>query len=119
MQDVANRQNSLPCESVEVQQKWNDITQVLRDTAWGMYQTALSLGIAKEVCRALLPEGLTPTVLYMNGCLRSWIHYWDVRCTPETQKEHRLVAEAIRDVVLEHFPGIKEALSGNSNLVQS
>ena len=77
-----------------------------------VYEQALKRGIAKEVARAILPEGLTPTKMHINGTLRSWIHYFDVRCGDDTQKEHRELAQAIRDLVFEQYPSVKEALNG-------
>lgn len=110
-QDSANRQNSLPIDDKDTLVQWAYLVSVVRHTCLWAYRTALDLGIAKEVARALLPEGLVPTRLYVNGTLRSWIHYWDVRCTPETQKEHRDVAEGSRKAVLEAYPQIKEILN--------
>ncbi len=109
-QDLENRQNSIPIADPGITSTWASIIQVVRDTSWRAYQRALDLGIAKEVARALLPEGLVPTRLYMKGSLRSWIHYWQVRCTPETQKEHREIAESTRQVILQFFPGVLAAL---------
>lgn len=70
------------------------------------YEAALQNGIAKEVARKLLPEGLTTSKMYMNGTLRSWIHYCDIRCDAATQKEHREVAEKCRSVLYSLFPTI-------------
>ena len=111
---MSNRQNSLPITDQDTHDKWTALVQLVRSVCWTAYETALSLGIAKEVARALLPEGLVPTRLYMNGTLRSWIHYWDVRCTPETQKEHREIAELTRKAVLEAYPGIAASLGTQS-----
>lgn len=112
LQDHSNRQNSVLSDDLELQRKWGRLTSRVRSVCWRAYLIALRLGVAKEVARILLPEGLVPSRVYMNGTLRSWIHYWDVRCTPETQKEHRDVAEATRAVVLAQFPGIAQALDG-------
>jgi thymidylate synthase (FAD) len=111
LQDQQNRQNSLSCGDGGLSEWWQNSLDVLRDLSWKTYLAALDRGVAKEVARVLLPEGLVPTVMYMNGTLRSWIHYWSVRCTPETQKEHRLVAEATRDAILHEFPGIAKTLA--------
>lgn len=110
LQDQKNRQNSLPCESKALWEVFSAQVRSVAELSYDAYRTLLEFGFAKETARVLLPEGLVPTVMYMNGTLRSWIHYWDVRCTPETQKEHRLVAEDTRRVVLEQFPTIKEIL---------
>lgn len=111
VQDDKNRQNSLPLTSRAKRAVWNGLVSSVRAVCLGAYRTALDMGIAKEVARALLPEGLIPTRMYVNGDLRSWIHFWQVRCGPETQKEHREVAEATRALILEKFPMIKEALN--------
>lgn len=111
MQDHKNRQSSLPVTDSTVRNLWKHTIENVRDLLIREYNNALDAGIAKEVARILLPEGLVPTKMYMNGTLRSWIHYWAVRCTPETQKEHRLVAEATREVIMPHLPLIAHALS--------
>lgn len=69
-----------------------------------VYERALEHGIAKEVARKLLPEGLTTSRMYMAGSIRSWMHYIDVRTDPTTQKEHREVAEECRKVLVAKFP---------------
>ena len=111
LRDRKNRQNSISTEDQELQRKWTRLVKVVRAVSLRAYRTAIDLGVAPEVARVLLPEGLVPTRLYINGTLRSWIHYFDVRCGPETQKEHREVAEAIRNVVFAQFPMIAEAVS--------
>jgi thymidylate synthase (FAD) len=111
IQDHTNRQNSISIVGDPKAEKWNSIVQVIRDQSLAAYRSALDLGIAKECARAVLPEGLVPTRMYMNGTLRSWIHYFDVRCDPATQKEHREVAEAIRGIVFKEFPMIAEAVN--------
>lgn len=112
LQDHTNRQNSIPVDDVDIRTKWEAGLSDVRNVCLGAYRSALDLGIAKEVARAVLPEGLVPTRMYVNGTLRSWIHYFDVRCGPETQKEHREIALALRHSILEQFPQIKEALDG-------
>lgn len=109
LQDTANRQNSLLLKDDKVRQEWEGLVAMVRGVCIGAYRTALAIGIAKEVARVLLPEGLVPTRMYMNGSLRSWIHYFDVRCDPATQAEHREVAEAIREIVFAECPMIAEA----------
>ena len=111
LQDQTNRQNSIPVDNVEDNNTWELLVQKVRDTCSGAYRSALDAGAAKEVARVLLPEGLVPTRMYMNGTLRSWIHYWDVRCGPETQKEHREIAILSREIVLKNFPQIVGALN--------
>lgn len=112
-QDVSNRQSSLPIADPGIVSQWQGLVSMVRGVCLKAYDAALALGIAKEVARVLLPEGLVPTRMYMNGTLRSWIHYWEVRCTEETQKEHRLVAEATRDAVLVAYPQLKELIDAS------
>jgi thymidylate synthase (FAD) len=71
-----------------------------------MYESALAKGIAKEQARKLLPEGMTESRMYMNGTLRSWMHYVDIRCDKATQKEHREVAEQVRGIMIDQFPSL-------------
>ena len=108
LQDEKNRQNSLYTDDVSLQYWWEGIQRRLIDEAKFMYTAALDKGIAKEVARKLLPEGLTMSRMYMNGTLRSWLHYIDIRCDSATQKEHREVAEQCRDIIFTEFPTIKE-----------
>ena len=78
------------------------------DVADGVYKWAIGVGIAKEQARAVLPEGLTKSRLYMAGTLRSWIHYVDVRTTPGTQKEHLEIARQCGHIIEPFFPMMKE-----------
>lgn len=111
LQDKENRQNSLPTDDQGLISWWRDTQHEIREFVYVRYLEALKRGLAKEVARAILPEGLTPTKLHINGSLRSWIHYFEVRCDPATQKEHRELAEAIRELVFEQFPTVKETLN--------
>ena len=107
LRDETNRQNSIPLESSEnelLAKKWEILVETVRSVCFWAYRSALNMGIAKEVARVLLPEGLVPTRMYVNGTLRSWIHYLEVRCDEATQKEHREVANAIRDILRLEFP---------------
>lgn len=108
LQDEKNRQNSLYTDDVSLQYWWEGIQRRLLDEAKFMYTAALDKGIAKEVARKLLPEGLTVSKMYMNGTLRSWLHYIDIRCDSATQLEHRQVAEQCRDIIFAEFPTLKE-----------
>ena len=83
-------------------------TQALRQTR-EVYEWALQQGIAKEQARAVLPEGLTGTTLYMAGTLRSWIHYCQLRKANGTQKEHQIIAESAWDIIGTHFPSVIKA----------
>lgn len=119
MQDTKNRQNSLEVsrdapEELVLEAWWSSAVEAVADYSGTVYQQALERGVAKEVARAVLPEGLVPTKMYMNGTLRSWIHYFGARCTPETQKEHRQLAESLRSLVLSQFPMVQKALDDKS-----
>ena len=108
LQDEKNRQNSLYTDDLSLQYWWEGIQRRVTDEAKFLYSAALDKGIAKEVARKLLPEGLTMSKMYMNGTLRSWLHYVDIRCDSATQKEHRDVAEQCRDIIFAEFPTLKE-----------
>ena len=110
LQDEKNRQNSLYTDDLSLQYWWEGVQRRITDEAKFLYSAALDKGIAKEVARKLLPEGLTVSKMYMNGTLRSWLHYVDIRCDSATQKEHRDVAEQCRDIIFTEFPSIKEAV---------
>jgi thymidylate synthase (FAD) len=114
LSDATNRQNSLHTTDENTIRGWERLTSLVRDTCYDAYKSALDSGVAKEVARVLLPEGLVPTRMYMNGTLRSWIHYWDVRCGPETQKEHRDIAIRSKEIILANFPQITGALNATS-----
>lgn len=110
MQDSKNRQNSLACEDAATRLWWDATQRDIHEYSQEMYRKALAKGIAKEQARALLPEGLTPSRMYMSGTLRSWMHYLQVRLDPTTQKEHREIAMQVRDVLLTAFPETIEAV---------
>ena len=113
MQDTKNRQNSLTTEDQELQNWWNAAQLRIQNEAQFMYQAALNRGVAKEQARALLPEGLAMSRMYMNGTLRSWLHYIEVRTDPSTQKEHRDVAEACKTVLSVLCPNILGAMNAD------
>jgi thymidylate synthase (FAD) len=110
LQDAKNRQNSIEVgEDFELwSRQWEKNQEHLINMSKQYYKWAIGAGIAKEQARAVLPEGLTTTRLYMSGTLRSWIHYIDVRAEEGTQKEHRQVALAAQEEILKHFPSLKE-----------
>lgn len=108
MQDDRNRQNSLPCTDKDLDDWWGKSQLDFVSRARSLYSSALFKGIAKEVARRVLPEGLTCSTMYMKGTLRNWIHYLEVRTDKATQKEHREVAELIRKELLVCFPTMKE-----------
>lgn len=93
LQDTKNRQNSLECTDKALAKTFEQQQHYVAQIALDAYQHALDNGIAKEQARALLPEGLTPSKLYVTGTMRSWITYLQARLDAATQKEHRLVAQ--------------------------
>jgi thymidylate synthase (FAD) len=108
IQDTQNRQNSIDSADVELENAWQEKQTELAETAFSVYQWALDKGIAKEQARAVLPEGMTNTRMYMNGTLRSWIHYIQLRSGNGTQKEHQLIALACAEAIEPIFPMIRE-----------
>ena len=113
LQDIRNRQNSIEVGDSDLHSWWFKAQQRIRDDAELVYNMALAKGVAKEQARKLLPEGLTMSKMYMNGTLRSWLHYVDIRCDKATQKEHREVAEKCRDELTKLFPNVMEAFNTN------
>ena len=106
LQDTKNRQNSIENTNSDLELAWIQKQEELADLSKQTYDWALSNGIAKEQARAVLPEGMTTTRMYMNGTLRSWIHYIQLRSSNGTQKEHREVALKCADVISQIFPMI-------------
>lgn len=112
-QDKTNRQNSIEITGyTPIQETWESIQNDLADMAAAAYSWALDNGIAKEQARVVLPEGMTMSRLYVNGTLRSWYHYCDLRSANGTQKEHREVAIAAAEVIDTLYPGFKEMVCG-------
>lgn len=110
LQDTKNRQNSIETEDKELAAEWK-IKQVnLISEAKKTYDWAIENGIAKEQARSVLPEGNTQSRMYMNGTLRSWIHYCQLRMANGTQKEHMEVAKQCWDILTERFPNVTKAL---------
>lgn len=99
LQDLKNRQNSLPCDDAATTAWWMNAQYEQARESLDLYNRALLRGIAKEQARALLPEGLTPSRLYMSGTVRSWIFYLKQRLDPSTQKEHRVLADQALSVL--------------------
>ena len=108
LQDPKNRQNSIETDDTRLQMMWSSQQKQVIDQARKAYEWALQNGIAKEQARVVLPEGLTRTRLYMNGTLRSWIHYIDLRGANGTQKEHMEIAHECAKVIAKIFPLAKE-----------
>lgn len=112
LQDTKNRQNSIEIDDEELQGLWDDIQLNLLLDAEEAYKWAIENGIAKEQARVVLPEGLTMSRMYMNGTLRSWMHYVELRCGNGTQKEHREIAEECKKILVEQFPFLKTTRFG-------
>ena len=106
LQDEKNRQNSIETDNVELQREWGRHQRRVLWMAKEVYEWAIHNGIAKEQARAVLPEGLTVSRLYMNGTIRSWIHYIELRSANGTQKEHIEVAKACAQAIANIFPTI-------------
>lgn len=104
LQDPKNRQNSIETTDNILQKRWSQKQQQVIDAAKEAYIWAIDAGIAKEQARAVLPEGNTVSRLYMNGTLRSWIHYIQLRRANGTQKEHADIAKTCAQVIAEIFP---------------
>jgi len=115
LQDTKNRQNSIETEDLGLQETWKTQQSYVTYAAEKAYRWAIDNGIAKEQARAVLPEGLTVSRLYMNGTLRSWVHYIQLRSANGTQKEHMEVAKECGNVIAEVFPMIKEFI-GDANV---
>jgi thymidylate synthase (FAD) len=111
-QDKTNRQNSIPCTDYGMISVWNEKQRAVIDFAGQVYDWGNKMGLAKEVTRKVLPEGLTVSRMYVNGTLRSWLHYCEIRCAEETQLEHREIAKQCRDNLKMLVPTVMEALDG-------
>jgi thymidylate synthase (FAD) len=107
LQDNKNRQSSLEVNDPALQSAWEMYQELVAEQAEQAYEWALSKGIAKEVARSVLPEGLTMSRMYMAGTLRSWIHYCQLRMGNGTQKEHRLIAEQAWRHIVERMPSVE------------
>ena len=110
-QDKKNRQNSIDNLSEEVKTWFKKAQMENIQHSHDLYKKAIDKGIAKECARVFLPEGQTPSRMYMNGTIRSWIHYIDLRCGNGTQLEHREVAEQAKRVFCEQVPVIGKAMN--------
>jgi thymidylate synthase (FAD) len=111
LQDQKNRQNSLETDNIQLQEEWKKQQEDVTVAAQTAYTWAINNGIAKEQARAVLPEGMTVSRMYMNGTLRSWVHYIQLRTEVGTQKEHRDVAHACALAIEPIFPMIMEFVS--------
>ena len=108
LQDTKNRQNSIVTDNLALQAWWEERQKRVIREAKDAYEWAIANGIAKEQARAVLPEGLTQSRLYMNGTLRSWIHFIELRSANGTQKEHQLIAKECAKVIAKVFPMASE-----------
>ena len=108
MQDLKNRQNSIKSDNLALEAWWENYQQKVIESATSAYDWAIANGIAKEQARAVLPEGMTVSRLYMNGTLRSWVHYIQLRSAKGTQEEHRMVAALCGHAIEEIFPMMAE-----------
>ena len=108
LQDPKKRQNSIDVDDAKLQLDWEHAQRRIAVLAKKEYDWAIKKGIAKEQARKVLPEGITKTTLYMNGSLRSWVHYIELRGANGTQKEHMDIAHACAKVIAEIFPLVQE-----------
>jgi len=113
LQDTKNRQNSIATDDIVLQQGWERAQQRVLYAVKEAYQWAIDNGIAKEQARAVLPEGMMESRLYMNGTLRSWVHFIELRSANGTQLEHQEVAKACAKVIAEIFPMTTEFIKGD------
>jgi thymidylate synthase (FAD) len=111
LQDTTNRQNSIETDDELLQRRWDQKQELIIEAAKNAYQWAIENGIAKEQARAVLPEGLIESKIYMNGTLRSWVHFIELRSANGTQKEHQEVAKACAEVIAQVFPMSTEFVS--------
>jgi thymidylate synthase (FAD) len=112
LQDHSNRQNSLHTDDQDLHDAWEAKLEVLQNEAIRTYNWAIQNGVAKEVARSVLPEGLIMSKMYVNGTLRSWIHYCSVRMHESTQLEHRELAESVWNLIVDKVPPIKQIHMG-------
>ena len=114
LQDPKNRQNSIVADDSELQAWWDAKQKFIIESVRSTYAEAISKGIAKEQARAILPEGNTVSRLYMNGTLRSWVHFIELRSANGTQLEHQLVAKECAKAIAEIFPMINDFVETDS-----
>ena len=115
LQDQKNRQNSIEVNDAKLEDEWSNKQLGLIEMAKMTYNWAIENGIAKEVARAVLPEGLTMSRMYVNGTLRSWLHYIEIRADVSTQKEHREIALACTEVISNLFPMVTELVNAEED----
>lgn len=108
LQDEKNRQNSVMTDDINLHLAWETHQRTVWNSAMKAYKWAIDNGIAKEQARVVLPEGNTQSRLYVNGTIRSWIHYIELRSANGTQKEHMDLAKAVAEAITKIFPTVKE-----------
>lgn len=108
LQDNKNRQNSIITDDKKIIDEWDAMQNEVMELTSKLYDKAINMGIAKEQARVILPEGLTPSRIYMQGSVRSWIHYIQLRSKNDVQYEHRIIALECAEVIKTIFPMIKE-----------
>ena len=108
LQDEKNRQNSVMTDDINLHLAWETHQRTVWNSAMKAYKWAIDNGIAKEQARVVLPEGNTQSRLYVNGTIRSWIHYIELRSANDTQKEHMDLAKAVAEAITKIFPTVKE-----------
>ena len=108
LQDEKNRQNSVMTDDINLHMNWEQHQKIVWQAAMKAYKWAIDNGIAKEQARVVLPEGNTQSRLYVNGTIRSWIHYIELRSANGTQKEHMDLAKAVAEAITKIFPTVKE-----------
>ena len=113
LKDTKNRQNSFETDDTKLKNWWRGAQRDHYRNTMRLYNTAIDQGMASEVARVVLPEGMTPSTIYMNGSVRSWIHYIQLRSGNGTQKEHREVAILCTDAIFPIFPQIKNIMEKN------
>lgn len=114
MQDPKNRQNSVPCTDKDIAKAWAAKQMMIIHECQMAYKWAVGVGIAKEQARAVLPEGNTVSRIYMNGTLRSWVHFIELRSGNGTQKEHMEVARAVAHAIARIFPMAEEFIDNGT-----
>lgn len=115
LQDNKNRQNSIESDDKELQEEWEIWQNKVAQVTTNAYKWAIEKGIAKECARVVLAEGMTPTVMYMKGSLRSWIHWVELREKNGTQKEHSMIVKEVKDILINEFKFLKEYWKENIN----
>jgi thymidylate synthase (FAD) len=118
LQDTSNRQNSIEIKNSTLQTEWANKQLQINQLAEEIYKWAIDQGVAKEVARSVLPEGTTKSKMYMQGTIRSWIHYIEIRTDPSTQKEHRIIAQNCAHEITKIIPSICNFMHNDKASIQ-